>query len=63
MTSREKVKLPITGHSCCNKKFQILLISDWDQLADDANENHHYIAMMMIMMMIITMMIIKSSLY
>ena len=44
MTSRDEVGLPIPGHSCCNKGFQILLISDLDQLADNARENHGYIA-------------------
>ena len=44
MKSREEVGLPIPGHSCCNKNFQILVISDFHQLADDANENHDYIA-------------------
>ena len=32
------------GHSFCNKNFQILLTSDFYQLADDANENLDYIA-------------------
>ena len=48
MTSREEVRLLIPGYSCCNKNFQILLISDLDQPADDANEDHHYIACLFI---------------
>ena len=43
MTSKEEFWLPIRGHSCCNKNFQILLTSGLHQLADDANESHDYI--------------------
>ena len=44
MRGRKEVGLHIPGHSCCNKNFQILQISDLDQLDDDAKENHDYIA-------------------
>ena len=37
------------GHSCCNKNFQILVISDLHQPADDANENHNYIVCLFIL--------------
>ena len=35
-------------HSCGNKNFQILPISNFYRLADDANENHNYIEFLFI---------------
>ena len=35
--------------SCCNKNFQILVISGFHWLADDANENHNYIEYLFIL--------------
>ena len=36
------------GHCCCNKKFQILPISDLHHLDDDPNENHNNIEFLFI---------------
>ena len=38
MRSRTEVRYP-SQDTCCNRNFQIFLISHLHQLADDANEN------------------------